>query len=47
MLLPRALSFRHIDVCADNLDRLSMRGEQMMAGCFEMMFDCSILNSPA
>src|SRR5690349_18117552 len=35
------LAFGDIDVCADDLDKLSMLGKQMMANCFEI-FDCSI-----
>src|SRR6266404_6191635 len=36
-----ALAFRDIDVCADRLKKLPMRGEQMMTNCFKI-FDCSI-----
>src|SRR3954454_4780654 len=41
MLLLRALSFRHIDVGTENLDKLSARGESMMGG-YVKIFDCSI-----
>jgi hypothetical protein len=35
----RAFAFRHIDICADHLDKLSVGIEQMMALC-RQIFDC-------
>ena len=40
-LLLRAFAFRHIDVGSDHLDKFSIRGEQRMAGRFDI-FDRSI-----
>src|SRR5689334_11587516 len=36
-----SLALRHIDMCTDNLNKLTVRGEQMMASCCEI-FDCPI-----
>src|SRR4051812_32391662 len=36
-----AFAFRHVDVCADHLDNLSIRGKYMMASCGQI-FDCPI-----
>ena len=41
MLLLRAFAFRHIDVRRDHLDEFSIRGEQRVAGRFDI-FDRSI-----
>jgi hypothetical protein len=41
VLLLRVLAFRHIDVRPDHLDKLSIRGEQRVAGRF-YIFDRSI-----
>ena len=41
VLLLRAFAFRHIDVRSDHLDEFSIRGEQGVAGRFDM-FDRSV-----
>src|ERR1700730_16195865 len=41
MLLLRAFALRHIDVRSNHLDKLSIRGEQRVAGRFDI-FDRSI-----